>query len=222
MIFAYHFSQTHYSVFGIPIGLLGAGFEEIVSYENQDNTEELRRDRRTRFSTIPEGLGSSVERAAYRFVNGLSSVWAERFELMIYALIILSVAVGAWQTVPGEEGAFREVEWIAVIVFTIEYLIRLVGAGADPEFAGDGGVKARLRFVTSFYSWIDLLAIVPFYVALALPNSIVDDYDEYLRMLRILRLVKLDKYVPSISLIGTYIGECVCCWPFVFFEVAHF
>ena len=184
--------------------MLGAGFEEIVSEENQDNTEELRRDRRTRFSVIPEGLGSSLERAAYRFVNGLGSVWAERFELMIYALILLSVALGAWQTYPGQESAFHEVEWVTVVVFTIEYLIRFVGAGADPEFAGYGGLMSRLRFVASFYSVIDLLAIVPFYLALALPGSVVDDYDDYLRMFRILRLVKLDKYIPSITLIGKF------------------
>lgn len=65
---------------------------------------------------------------------------------------------------------------------------------------------ARLRFVVSFYSVIDLLAIVPFYVALAMPESLVNDYDEYLRMLRILRLVKLDKYIPSITLIGKFEG----------------
>jgi hypothetical protein len=191
------------SVFGIPIGVLGAGFEAIVSAENRDNTAELQRDRDTAFTTLPAGIGSPIERAAYHFVNGLGSIWATRFELMIYGLILLSVAVGSWQTVPGQENAFHEVEWIAVIVFTIEYVIRLVGTGADPEFRGSGGIMARLRFIPSFYSVIDLLAIVPFYVAFALPESVVNDYDEYLRMLRILRLVKLDKYIPSITLIGT-------------------
>ena len=191
------------SVFGIPIGVLGAGFEAIVSSENRDNTEELQRDQENNFTTLPEGVGSSIERAAYHFVNGLGSIWAARFEFMIYGLILLSVAVGAWQTVPGQENTFHQIEWIAVIVFTIEYLIRFVGAGADPEFRGSGGIMGRLRFVISFYSVIDLLAIVPFYVALALPESVVNDYDEYLRMLRILRLVKLDKYIPSITLIGT-------------------
>lgn len=121
---------------------------------------------------------------------------------MIYTLIILSVAVGAWQTIPGQENAFHDVELFAVIVFTIEYILRLVGVGADPLFSGNSWLISRIRFIGSFYSIIDLLAIVPFYVALALPGSIVNDFDEYLRMLRILRLVKLDKYVPSISLIG--------------------
>jgi hypothetical protein len=59
--------------------------------------------------------------------------------------------------------------------------------------------------MVSFYSIVDLLAIVPFYAAIALPNSVVNTYDEYLRMLRIIRLVKLDKYVPSLTLIDDVI-----------------
>ena len=184
---------------------MGAGFEEIVAQENKDDTRELEGNLSNN-ATRSEAPGSIVEQAAFNFVHGLGSLWAKRFELTVYALIILSVAVGAWQTVEGQNKAFRQIEWFAVIVFTIEYLLRLVGAGADPEFAveGSSGIMCRVRFISSFYSSIDLLAIVPFYVALALPNSVVNDYDEYLRMLRILRLLKLDKYVPSISLIGTY------------------
>jgi len=112
------------------------------------------------------------------------------------------VAVGIWQTVEGHENDFQNMELVAVIIFTFEYLIRLVGAGADPEFAkGRNAFTCRVHFVFSFYSIVDLLAIIPFYLSLALPNSIVDEYDEYLRMLRILRLIKLDKYVPSITLL---------------------
>jgi len=57
----------------------------------------------------------------------------------------------------------------------------------------------------SFYSIIDLLAILPYYLALALPDSTVDEYDEYLRMARICRLLKLDKYIPSFTLIDDVI-----------------
>jgi hypothetical protein len=184
---------------------LGAGFEEVVEEENEDNAEELaaaaERDARA-----VEELGSPLERASYRFVNGEGSTLARKFEQTIYIFIFLAVAVGVWQTMEGQEHAFREIEGIAVLVFTVEYVMRFVGAGADPEFAkGGNGLTTRLRFIVSFYSIIDLLAIVPFYLALALPNSLVDEYDEYLRMLRILRLIKLDKYVPSITLIDDVI-----------------
>jgi Ion transport protein len=189
------------SVFGIPIGVLGAGFEKVVEEENQENTEELQAAANRRLQRNVR-VGTPSERAAYNFVNGDGSTAARYFELSIYVLIFLAVGVGVWQTVDGQENAFHQVEWAAVFVFTFEYLLRLYGAGADPEYANtDNWLLTRLRFMASFYSIVDLLAIVPMYIAYALPNSIVNRYDEYLRMFRIFRLVKLDKYVPSISLI---------------------
>ena len=183
--------------------MLGAGFEEVVEEENEDNTEELEAVPR---SGLAEDLGTALERSAYKFANGIGSAMAETFELSVYVVIFIAVGVGVWNTVEGHEKDFASVEWAAVLFFTVEYLIRFVGAGADPEFAsGRGPISSRLRFVMSFYSVIDLLAIVPFYVALALPNSVVNEYDEYLRMLRILRLVKLDSRVPSITLIDDVI-----------------
>ena len=195
-------------IFGIPIGVLGAGFEEILEEEHQDNTEVLEtRTRGAYAADASEEFGSSIEKIAYRYVNGIGSYYATCFELNIYSFILLSVAVGAWQTVEGQENAFYEIEWIAICLFTLEYLIRLVGAGADPEFAKEGrnGFMCRVHFILSFYSIVDLMAIVPFYVSVLFPNSIVNDYDEYLRMIRIVRLIKLDKYIPSITLIGTFL-----------------
>lgn len=206
-------------VFGIPIGILGAGFEEIVQEENEDNKAELaaaaEEANKTRTTAEEEKmleeasaeLGSFTEHALYTFVNGIGSPIAKAFEMSIYALIFLAVAVGCWQTVDGEENSFREIEWIAVVVFTFEYVLRLIGIGADPEFATAGGdpITCRVKFLFSFYSIIDLMAIIPFYVSLAMPDSLVNEYDEYLRMLRIIRLIKLDKYVPSITLIDDVI-----------------
>ena len=190
-------------IFGIPIGILGAGFEQVVEEENQDNIEELN----TGGSPSQQSfLGSPVEQKCFEFVNGMGSFAARVFETIIYVLIFVAVAVGVWQTVEGHENDFSGIEWLAVVVFTVEYLIRFVGVGADPQFAiGSDGFSSRIRFLFSFYSIIDLLAILPFYVAVALPGSFVNEYDEYLRMLRILRLVKLDKYIPSITLIDDVI-----------------
>lgn len=207
------------AVFGIPIGILGSGFEDLVQQENEDDKRELAaqaaianktrslEEEDTILQERSAGLGSLAEHSLFIFVNGIGSPFARFFEWSIYALIFLAVAVGCWQTVEGEENSFTAIEWVAVVVFTFEYLIRFIGVGADPEFASPGGnpITCRLKFVFSFYSLIDLAAILPFYAALAMPDSAVNDYDEYLRMLRIIRLVKLDKYVPSISLIDDVI-----------------
>lgn len=184
-----------------------------MAEEHADNTEELEQEENAAAasdnverSLNDDGLGSPIEQAAYRFVNGLGG-WPSRvFEASIYFLIFLVVGVGIWQTVDGHENDCKNVEIVSVVIFTIEYLIRLVGVGADPQFQNiRNPILKRLRFIVSFYSIVDLLAIVPLYLAMALPNSIVDQYDEYLRMIRILRLVKLDKYVPSITLLDDVI-----------------
>ena len=197
-------------IFGIPIGILGAGFEEIVEEETEDNTEELTRQERSVTPSQQSQLGTPLEQKCYKFVNGIGSSIARSFETGIYVLIFVAVGVGVIQTVDGREHDLEQVELITVLVFTLEYLIRFIGAGADPEFALNGsvprsGVMSRLNFVISFYSVIDLLAIVPYYVVVAAPDSFVNEYDEYLRMLRIIRLVKLDKYFPSITLIDDVI-----------------
>jgi len=196
------------AIFGIPIGILGSGFEEVLDEENEDNQQELVAQNRTAANngTEAEPLGTTLERSCYSFVNGLGSKAAQIFELSIYGLILISIAVGCYQTVDGHENDFHEIEWLAVIVFTVEYSMRFIGAAADPEFSnGQNAVGSRVRFVFSFYSLVDLAAIVPFYAAIALPNSVVNEYDEYLRMIRILRLVKLDKYIPSLTLIDDVI-----------------
>ncbi|KAL7547165.1 hypothetical protein ACHAWF_010484 [Thalassiosira exigua] len=187
------------AVFGVPIGLLGAGFEELVTSENADTPDE---EVNVNQSSPTRSNSWTFETACYQFANGIGSSMSTMFELSIYALIAATVTVGIIQTVPGYEDAFSKVELVAVLVFTFEYLIRFVGAGADPEFSNASNpLTVRIRYLFSFYSIIDLLAIVPFYLAYYMPNSWIDAHDEYFRMCRVMRLLKLDKYVPSISLV---------------------
>lgn len=187
------------AIFGVPIGVLGAGFEEIVISQNQDVPDQEMEVSSSRSESMTT---YSFEKSCYQFVNGIGSMSAYYFEMTIYFLIGATVSIGVIQTVDGYENAFSSVELLAVMVFTAEYIIRLCGAGADPDLCGNSsGIMKRLSFIASFYSLVDLMAIVPFYLAAAMPGSWVDEHDEYFRMLRLLRLLKLDKYVPSITLI---------------------
>ncbi|KAL3803353.1 hypothetical protein HJC23_009317 [Cyclotella cryptica] len=191
------------AIFGVPIGVLGAGFEEIVTSQNEDAPDG---EAGVDSSSFESPSANSFQVACYEFVNGMGSKSAYYFEVSIYVLIGATVTIGVIQTIDGYGDAFSPVELIAVIVFTVEYVMRFVGVGADPEFANEShGILKRLKFVISFYSVVDLMAIVPYYVAAAMPGSWVDQHDEYFRMLRLLRLLKLDKYVPSITLIDDVI-----------------
>ena len=143
------------------------------------------------------------------------------FDSVIFFFIGLTVALGCLETVDTFKcdgvqdkgtapcGVFLSLEWIAVVIFTLEYMARFIVApytpGALAAQRKDPGTCAtlypRLSFFFSFYSIIDLLAILPFYLATSMPGGWVDQNDEYFRMLRLFRLLKLDKYVPSITLI---------------------
>lgn len=164
--------------------MLGAGFEEIVTSQNEDSPDQEEIEN----VHVADGLRiDGIQGKCYQFVNGMGSKLAAFFEISIYFLIAATVVIGVIQTVPGYKDTMSEVEWLAVIVFTIEYVIRFIGAGVDPEFSTGnqdstfcGGLLARMKFLVSFYSIIDLLAILPFYLAYMMPGSWVDEHDEYL------------------------------------------
>ena len=92
---------------------------------------------------------------------------------------------------------FDAIELFSVIVFTLEISLRVY---ASPELK-----MSRLSYLVTFYSLVDLIAVVPYYLAFFSPT--VDRYDEKLRMLRILRLLKLKSAVVSIRLLGSAISS---------------
>lgn len=91
-------------------------------------------------------------------------------------------------------GWFHAFDVVTVGVFTVEYLLRLLTAPLEPEFAGRR--FARLRYAFSFYALVDLVAIAPFYFAgfVALDVEML----RILRLLRLMRIFKLSRYmVPA-------------------------
>ncbi len=100
-------------------------------------------------------------------------------ELFIQAVIFLSLADFALDTLPSltPEQRFwiESFELFSVGVFTLEYLARFLGA------------RPMTKYVFSFYGVVDLLAILPFYVGLAVDLRA-------LRLLRLLRILKLTRY----------------------------
>ena len=112
-------------------------------------------------------------------------------------LIILSVsAIIAEHIAPiysGREWAFHVLDVITVAIFTLEYFLRLATAPLDPEYAGKK--FARLRYATSFYALVDLIAIAPFYLAIFVTMDA--QMIQALRLLRLLRVFKLSRYVVA-------------------------
>jgi voltage-gated potassium channel len=110
-----------------------------------------------------------------------------RFDVTLILCIVASVAVVMLDSVASVRARHGEwlnvLEWVFTIAFSIEYLARLAC------------VPHPLRYARSFFGIIDLLAVLPSYVALLVPGlgALVDV--RVLRLLRIFRVLKLAEYV---------------------------
>ena len=104
------------------------------------------------------------------------------FDLVMQSLILFSIITFTIETLPDLEADTRKLlhatEVVIVIIFTIEYLLRL--------YVSD----RKLGYVLSFYGVIDLLAILPFYLASGIDLRSLRVF----RMFRLFRLLKLLRF----------------------------
>ena len=92
------------------------------------------------------------------------------------------------------EYALNIFETIFLIIFTLEYFLRIIVAGRIKKYSGFMG---RIKFIFSPMSIIDLLAIIP-----SLMTAFSSDFLllRIVRLLRMLRLLKLIQNNPSLKL----------------------
>jgi len=127
------------------------------------------------------------------------------FDLFIVCLIALNVLALVIATVPAFSplsGAFRAFEAVSVVIFSLEYVLRMWSC---PERTGETHPgRQRLRFAGSGMMLVDLFAILPFYITLAVPGAAVLDlrFLRAVRLMRIFRLFKLGRYSTAMKVLG--------------------
>lgn len=108
-------------------------------------------------------------------------------DYLIQFLILLSIISFTVETLPGLDQKtivlLNTLELVSVIIFSLEYLIRI--------YTSD----KKLKFIFSFYGIIDLLAILPFYLSFGFDLRSA----RILRFLRLFRIIKLVRYNKAIS-----------------------
>ncbi len=123
----------------------------------------------------------------FETIFGHETAWGRLFDLALLVAIVVSVLVVMLESVASIEerhGALlRGTEWALTLVFTLEYVTRLY---CSPRPA----VYAR-----SFFGLVDLLAILPTYVAALFPGAQALVVVRMLRLLRIFRVLKLAHFV---------------------------
>ena len=109
------------------------------------------------------------------------------FDYIIQFLILLSILSFTIETIPDLEPSTLKIlniiELVCIIIFTIEYILRIYIA------------EKKFGFIFSFYGIIDILAILPFYLSFGFDLRSA----RILRFLRLFRIIKLIRYNKAIK-----------------------
>ena len=115
------------------------------------------------------------------------------FDVVLLAMIIASVVAVSLESMRpfGELHAteLNIVEWVLTGLFTVEYALRLAC------------VRSPRRYATSFFGIIDLLAILPSFLALLIPGAQTLMTIRVLRLVRVFRVLKLTEYVVEVNVL---------------------
>ena len=142
-----------------------------------------------------------VEMAAWRrrlheIIFEADTVAGKVFDVILLIAIVLSIVIVMLESVDATEesigarhrGFLLAAEWVFTVLFTVEYVLRLMC------------VRSPRRYATSFFGVVDLLAILPTYLSLFLPTSAQQlIVIRGLRLLRIFRIFKLARYLSEAS-----------------------
>lgn len=109
------------------------------------------------------------------------------FDIGLIALILASVITVLLESIASvrvQHGAtLRALEWVFTLLFTIEYILRLVS------------VRRPLRYARSFFGIVDLLSILPTYLSVLFPGAQTLLVIRVLRILRMFRIFKMAHYI---------------------------
>jgi voltage-gated potassium channel len=115
------------------------------------------------------------------------------FDAVLMLAIALSVLAVVLESDPllrqNWAGTFLGLEWGFTLLFSLEYLLRLLVV-AEPR-----------RYATSFFGIVDLLAILPSYLGLLIGGGQLFLVVRVLRLLRVFRVLKLGAYLQEAELL---------------------
>ena len=130
---------------------------------------------------------SSLRKRLFQIIFESDTPQAKAFDIALITLILVSVATVFLDSVPGLHKRFGEifyvVEWGFTLIFTLELALRLYC------------LDRPLRYLRSFYGVLDLLAILPTWLALFIPGAQSLLVVRVLRVLRVFRVLRLMEFV---------------------------
>ena len=115
------------------------------------------------------------------------------FDVALLVAIVVSIAAVCLESVASIQAQYgpflRALEWAITILFTIEYVLRLMS------------VRKPWRYALSFFGIVDLLSILPTYLSLFVAGTQSLVVIRALRLLRVFRVLKLGHFVGEARLL---------------------
>jgi voltage-gated potassium channel len=119
------------------------------------------------------------------------------FDVALMVLILLSIAVVLIDSMDEYHNLFGNVfyiiEWVFTILFTIEYILRIIS------------VRSPKKYAISYLGLIDLLSIIPTYLSLVFVGAQSLLVLRVLRLLRVFRIFKLNHYLSEMNFLSVAI-----------------
>ncbi|XP_016149534.1 potassium voltage-gated channel subfamily D member 1-like [Sinocyclocheilus grahami] len=211
--------------YGIVPDIIGDCCMEEYRDRKKENQERLAEDTEAENATdtpLPPH-STSRERLWRAFENPHTSTMALVFYYVTGFFIAVSVIANVVETVPcrplkgskkdlpcGEKYtlAFFCMDTACVLIFTFEYLMRLFAA------------PSRCKFMRSVMSVIDVVAIMPYYIGLVMPeNEDVSGAFVTLRVFRVFRIFKFSRHSQGLRILGYTLKSCASELGFLLFSL---
>ncbi len=135
-----------------------------------------------------------------------SSLLTKTVNIFLIVLIISNVVAAIFESEAGYHTIYAKqfalFELISLSIFCFEYILRLWCCVESEKYQSISNSKARLNYFLSPIALIDLIAILPFIIAMFFSIDL-----RSLRLLRVLRLLKLTHYFRGFNIFITVIGK---------------
>ena len=134
-------------------------------------------------------FNESKRQKLHEIIFEADTSWGKFFDLLLITGILMSVVVVMLESVSSlniKYGIlFRILEWGFTILFTVEYIARIIA------------LKKPVYYIKSFYGIIDLLSIIPTYLSIFFIGSQALIVLRVMRLLRIFRVLKLVRFLTE-------------------------
>ncbi|XP_041833964.1 potassium voltage-gated channel subfamily D member 2-like [Melanotaenia boesemani] len=210
--------------FGIIPEIIGDCCYEDYKDRRRENQERIQDDEENEQTNDLISVDMSFRETMWRaFENPHTSTMALVFYYVTGFFIAVSVLANVVETVPcgaapnrvkemscGERYAlaFFCLDTACVMIFTVEYLLRLLAA------------PSRYKFVKSVMSVIDVVAIMPYYIGLVMTdNEDVSGAFVTLRVFRVFRIFKFSRHSAGLRILGYTLKSCASELGFLLFSL---